>query len=183
MNPSDERRLLDALQAVREEVESTTTPVRNEANLLAAFRANKLRKLLKRNIVIAAYASATAASIWGVSAWIRLTEPLPGKPAIVARAPEAPALTAPQPAPPVRKARPVRRPEAVAASAVTDFVAVPYAPPFAPYDRGQLMRVRLPRQSLRSLGFPMVGDRWTERVQADVLTGEDGIARAIRFVK
>jgi hypothetical protein len=44
------------------------------------------------------------------------------------------------------------------------------------------MRVRLPRQSLRSLGIPVNEERMLEREPADILMGEDGLARGIRFV-
>jgi hypothetical protein len=65
----------------------------------------------------------------------------------------------------------------------TDFFAIPYAPAMTPYDRGQMVRVNVPRSSLRALGFPINEDRAFERVKADVLMGEDGMVRAIRFVK
>jgi hypothetical protein len=52
-----------------------------------------------------------------------------------------------------------------------------------PLDRGYLVRVELPRTALRKFGLPMNEDRAAERVMADVLMGEDGLARAIRFVQ
>jgi len=60
---------------------------------------------------------------------------------------------------------------------------MPYAPRFTAEDRGQLVRVRLPRESMRSFGLPVNQDRMVQSVTADVLIGEDGIARAIRFVQ
>jgi hypothetical protein len=36
---------------------------------------------------------------------------------------------------------------------------------------------------MRSFGLPVSEERALDRVQADVLMGEDGIARAIRFVR
>jgi hypothetical protein len=73
--------------------------------------------------------------------------------------------------------------DAVSASAGEDpFIALPYAPPLAPTDRGQVLRVRMPRQTLRHLGVPVNEERILERIPADVLLGEDGIPRAIRFV-
>ncbi len=58
------------------------------------------------------------------------------------------------------------------------FVEIPYAPPFSAYDEGQVVRVNMPGSSVRRLGLPVSVDR----VQADVLLGNDGIARAIRLV-
>ena len=60
---------------------------------------------------------------------------------------------------------------------------MPYAPVFTSEDRGQVVRVRLPRESMRSFGLPVNQDRIVQTVKADVLVGEDGIARAIRFVQ
>lgn len=46
-----------------------------------------------------------------------------------------------------------------------------------------LVRVELPRSALTSFGIPVNAERAGERVKADVLLGEDGTARAIRFVR
>ena len=51
-----------------------------------------------------------------------------------------------------------------------------------PLDRSQLLRVRVPASVMYSVGLPVNPDRWTERVDADVVVGEEGMARAIRFV-
>ena len=49
-------------------------------------------------------------------------------------------------------------------------------------DGGQLMRVELPRSALMSFGLPMDMERATERIKADVVVGNDGLARAINPV-
>ena len=54
---------------------------------------------------------------------------------------------------------------------------------FAQSEGGHLVRVELPRSALSSFGIPVNADRAGERVKADVLLGEDGTARAIRFVR
>ena len=64
---------------------------------------------------------------------------------------------------------------------VTDFMPVFYDP--APIEHGRLVRVRLPRVALVSFGLPMNEQLADESVKADVLVGEDGLARAVRFVK
>jgi hypothetical protein len=48
---------------------------------------------------------------------------------------------------------------------------------------GQVVRVELPRSALASFGLPVNAERINERVKADVVVGNDGIARAIRFVR
>jgi hypothetical protein len=50
-------------------------------------------------------------------------------------------------------------------------------------DSGQIVRVELPRSALMSFGLPMNMDRAGERIKADVVFGNDGLARAIRFVR
>ena len=47
----------------------------------------------------------------------------------------------------------------------------------------QLGRVELPRSSLASFGLPVNLERAGERIKADVVVGNDGMARAIRFVR
>jgi len=46
----------------------------------------------------------------------------------------------------------------------------------------QIVRVTLPRTTLLAFGVPMNMERAGELVTADVMLGEDGVARAIRFV-
>jgi hypothetical protein len=50
-------------------------------------------------------------------------------------------------------------------------------------DGGQLVRVEMPRSALISFGLPMNIERANERIKADVLIGNDGVAHAIRFVR
>ena len=45
------------------------------------------------------------------------------------------------------------------------------------------MRVRLPRTALAAFGFPVNEDNMEQAVKADVVLGEDGLARAVRVVK
>ena len=50
-------------------------------------------------------------------------------------------------------------------------------------ESGHLVRVRVPRSALIAFGLPMNVDRAGEMVKADVFIGDDGLARAIRFVQ
>ena len=63
---------------------------------------------------------------------------------------------------------------------VTEFYPLMDDPP--PFERGELLRVSLPAAAMRSVGVPVSEDRLGEMVQADVLVGQEGLARAIRFV-
>ena len=70
-----------------------------------------------------------------------------------------------------------------AAEVVTDFIAVAGADPSEPIDSPILVRVTLPRTALVKFGLPMNQERSSEFVKADVVLGNDGLARAIRFVQ
>jgi hypothetical protein len=64
---------------------------------------------------------------------------------------------------------------------VTDFFPLlDHAPPF---ERGEILRVNLPASVMQTVGLPVREERLGDRVQADVLVGEEGLPRAIRFVR
>ena len=65
----------------------------------------------------------------------------------------------------------------------TEFIPLTNREALAQMDGGQVMRVELPRSALMSFGLPMDMERATERIKADVVVGNDGLARAIRFVR
>jgi len=69
------------------------------------------------------------------------------------------------------------------AEIATDFIPLMSREALAQLDGGQVMRVELPRSALMSFGLPMDMERATERIKADVVVGNDGLARAIRFVR
>jgi hypothetical protein len=64
---------------------------------------------------------------------------------------------------------------------VTSFF--PLLNPAPPMERGEIIRIRVPASTLRSVGLPVPEDAWNQPVPADVLVGEEGLARAIRFVR
>lgn len=65
----------------------------------------------------------------------------------------------------------------------TSFIALDSGRGLARPDSLQLVRVELPRSALVSFGLPMNVERADERIKADLLVGDDGVARAIRFVR
>jgi hypothetical protein len=71
---------------------------------------------------------------------------------------------------------------AVETESVTEFVPL-VAGGAPPLTSGQLVRVELPRSAVASLGLPLDPARVGETIKADVLLGEDGLARAIRLVR
>lgn len=62
----------------------------------------------------------------------------------------------------------------------TDFF--PLLEVIPPFERGRILRTTVPAATMREVGLWVHPDRLYEPVEADVLVGNDGIARAIRFV-
>lgn len=65
---------------------------------------------------------------------------------------------------------------------LADFIPLPYTDDDSPLGAGEMVRVRLAQSTLGLLGFPVREDRASEPVTADLVIGQDGVARAIRFV-
>ncbi|HMS43720.1 MAG TPA: hypothetical protein PKE69_26055 [Pyrinomonadaceae bacterium] len=62
----------------------------------------------------------------------------------------------------------------------TDFIALNYSPAA---ESGQIMKVKVPRSMMVTLGVTTKLENSTELVNAEVLVGDDGLARAIRFIQ
>jgi hypothetical protein len=73
--------------------------------------------------------------------------------------------------------------ETAAQEVATEFIPLMQGAQYASAEGGHLVRVELPRTALASFGLPVNAEAASGRVKADVLLGEDGIARAIRFVR
>ena len=165
-----EEDVLKALHALAESDREREAPPAVEAKLRSAFRKRY------RNRIWPYFAVAAAAAI----AFLLYQRP---KPAIVPEPPKI-AISAP-PAEVVHIAKNEakkavhRKPQP--REAVTEFF--PLMDDAMPFERGELLRVSLPASALRSVGLPVSEDRLTDTVQADVLVGEEGLARAIRFVR
>ena len=66
----------------------------------------------------------------------------------------------------------------------SDFLPLPYSS--VPTPSVRMVRLEVPRQALASFGLvslEAVSDSGTATVTADVLVGDDGLARAVRFVR
>jgi hypothetical protein len=69
-----------------------------------------------------------------------------------------------------------------AEAASGEFIPLPNAARLAPNEDVNLVRVEVPRSTMIALGYPVADDRAAELVQADVVLGSDGLARAVRFL-
>jgi hypothetical protein len=65
----------------------------------------------------------------------------------------------------------------------TDFVPLPYADNSTPLGHADIVRLTIPNSALASLGLPVGDDSSSKNVTADVLVGDDGMPRAISFVR
>jgi hypothetical protein len=168
-----------ALRALAEQDREREAPEEVEGRLLAAFKRRRARKKV-RTVALATLAVAAAMTLF-----FARTQPQPQpkqiapvlvsqQPIVVAAAPATMPVPVPKATP---KARPVKRqPQEV----VTQFFPLlDVAPPF---ESGELLRVTVPASTMRTVGLPVNEDHLTDRVYADVLVGQEGLARAIRFV-
>lgn len=71
-------------------------------------------------------------------------------------------------------------PAAAVEETKTDFIALTYA---ANTDSGQIVRVKVPSSMMVSLGLKSNVEKESEMVNAEVVVGIDGTARAIRFIR
>lgn len=80
---------------------------------------------------------------------------------------------------PQRKIRrqPLRRNEIV-----SSFIPLTYLADSTAVESGLIVRVRVPRSMLTRMGLPISAEISEDTVLADVALGDDGLARAIRFV-
>jgi hypothetical protein len=64
----------------------------------------------------------------------------------------------------------------------TEFLPVTYWGDSSALQRGQLLRVELPRSALRLFGLPVDETHLNHRIKADVVLSDDGLVLAIRFL-
>jgi hypothetical protein len=62
------------------------------------------------------------------------------------------------------------------------FVPIPYVLPPAPYERVEVVRMKLPVAALIAAGFQMQTADLGAEAEADVIVGQDGRARAVRLI-
>jgi len=72
---------------------------------------------------------------------------------------------------------------AVEEDADTGFYPLPEAEGLPEVETAMVVRVQLPASSLELMGFPVGRELEDSSVQADLLLGEDGLARGVRPVE
>ena len=167
-----QRRLFAGLRAFAAESQEVQAPERLEAALIAEFRNQRGRR--GRGLNIAAWRTPAlalalaAALVLGVGVWM-----LPKRTA----APAAHHRSQ-------TRVELAMLDETAAQDATSDdgFIPLPNAQRLEPDDDVNVVRMELPRSSMMAVGYEVSEERASEPVQADVMLGPDGLARAVRFV-
>ena len=143
---------LKGLQILSAQLRSIKAPSRVEANLVRVFQGRQNNKHHAR-------------------VWRRLFAPAATIMII------AIAILALQygPEPPVRS-------NIVASELTTGYIPIGIGNPVDPTGFTSIVRISLPHSEMSKFGLPVQAELEQNRITADVLLGEDGIAKAIRFV-
>jgi hypothetical protein len=170
---ADHRRLAAGLRAAAVEWRRTEASDRVERGLTSAFRAQRaMRRPAARAMWLPVLTWASAAAVLVVLAMFVIH----GRQPMVAPSHSAP--------------RAVELAAAPAAgdwtldddSTVGDFIPLPNAEQVGENDDVNVVRVEVPRSAMLAVGLAVSPDRVSEMVEADVMMGSDGTARAVRFV-
>ena len=171
----------DVLRALAETDASAEAPPEIEVRLRKEFRSSKRKRAWRQAAV---WGSAAAAALLVFALANRRPPAAPISAVVVNTIAPSPPQAALLPAVP-RTTMPVRRPASVRApqpeEIVTEFF--PLMDPAPTFERGQLLRVELPASAMQMIGLPVREEHLADPVQADVLVGEEGLPRAIRFVQ
>jgi hypothetical protein len=164
-----------ALRRGAEEWNRMEAPARLEARLVSAFRAHTGLAGVRHPrpwIGALTWATAAVAVLALALSMVRVREPqtaprrMAGNAAILAAVQEFPDGAA----------------GFESASLESGFVPLPNVEQLAPNEQGDLVTVEVPRSAMIALGFEVSPERAAETVQAEVMFGPDGVARAVRFL-
>jgi hypothetical protein len=157
----DNRELLENLRALAADG-PREAPDRVERRLRAEFRILSRRRRVRIWASVAGVGAIAAGIV--LFGWVRVSQ----RPAAVAV--DAPAMVAG---------------EQVAAEEETDagFYPLPEAEALPAVENAMVVRVQLPVSSLRLMGFPLEEERADAAVQAELLLGQDGLARGVRLAE
>jgi hypothetical protein len=196
----DERVLISGVRAVRRVLGSEQAPAHLEQVLLNAFRERGTASVVpmpRRNLHWANWRVAAIAAVLvlagsiGTIVFVRSVpreEPSPPKAQALPSAPDSPVTKATATekrdelvaisTPRRRSTRRTPRPETV-----TEFFPLNEGDDLESLEFTQIVRVELTPSALREVGLPLSYASDRDAVKADLVLGEDGVARAIRFVR
>lgn len=191
MNAHDgmERELMQRLGALREAMKNERAPERVRAAVLEAYRRHPPRpaRAWWRQWGFAAAAAVAAIAVITTVAgfWPAGRERRAPAVAEVSRPPFVEETRAAGPSPPAAARQSVLRGAAVEPAAEAAVPFIPLVPDLAwmPGEGAQVLRVTMPRTALQSFGLPVDENVAFDTVRADIVVGQDMVARAIRLVR
>jgi hypothetical protein len=151
---ADERELLQGLHALASKGPSQA-PARVEERLVAEFRKGARQR--RTRAWISAVSSGAIVAAVAVLLWI---------------GPLRPQLATVQ-----------REAAVLPDDSAVGFYPLPDAEALPPIESAMVVRLQMPMASLALIGFPINPDRNSDRVEAEVLLGQDGLARGVRLVE
>jgi len=154
-----ERPVVAGLSLLAADMQTVSAPARLEANLLRVYRERYPARASSPCEVRHWWAAAAAVLLVASALWIG------------GRHPSAPPLEA-------------SNSPAMAGVEEGDaaFIPLPGAAALPQDEDVDLVRVELPRSAITALGIPNIDEGAAESVEAEVLVGQDGMARAVRFL-
>jgi hypothetical protein len=159
-----ERLLAGGLRAVAAEWRSVQAPPRVERALIRAFRQEAGTAPRRRGFWFPLLAWGTAAAAAALAVLL-----VQGRPPQPAHHRTAGALE-------------LAAADYAALSGEDGFIPLPNAAAIDPGDELDVVRMEVPGAALVALGVPVNEDEVSESVQADIVFGGDGVARAVRFL-
>ena len=169
---AEQKALAAGLRAAAVEWRATEAPERVEHGLVAAFRSQQARQeRSRRGIWLPVLSWAAAAAFLVVLAVLTIRG---NKPVAPRHAATGPIQWASAGAPADWMAE--------EDSNSGEFIPLPNAEQVGENEDVNVVRVEVPRSAMLAVGLPVNPDQASELVEADVMLGSDGLARAVRFV-
>ncbi len=165
MNEKDVDRLPELLPELMDDLRALAAdgPVQAPGHIEERLRMEFRRQKRRRNLVTwTPWLGVAAAAGIALLAWVRSESPRP------VSAPEVAAVHAVAP---------------VAEEETDGFYPLPEAEALPAVENAMVVRVQLPVSSLQLMGVPVNEESADLSVQADLLLGQDGLARAVRLVE
>ena len=159
-------------------------PARVEMRLRQEFRTQHVTMRMRRTAVIAAWALAAAAVLVGAVSWIKWRTDHSATVQSVSNSAVSGNLASGQNTSGLK--RPVAQTDAtdsdtlMADNELSDFTLLP-GTLAADTSDSSILRVRMQRSSLGTLGLPVNEERAGEWIQVDLLVGNDGLPQAVRL--
>lgn len=206
---AEEQLLIAGARAVMAEIEAAEAPAHIESALLVTFRAQarqrnapavrflSMQKRIRQWKFGAAYAAAALVLILIGLMWFKSNPvPSPERSTVSKQSQETSVsiggadvagqelLPVPAEAQRLKKRHSVRQvvtPEQED-EAATQFYSLVEDSELAPLESGRVVRVEVAASTLIPFGLPLTAEMLTQPIQADLLLGQDGLARAIRFL-